>query len=218
MLFTCELVNRCIHTLLADKWFFLMMIMRITETCSEWICFTDRYVTKLIVDGFYFILYKQQRNVVNQTLRQSGGNLLPTNQCCFDNPPPSLSLSNIYIYIYIYMGGAGRSVGTAADYGLDGPGIESRWGRDFSHTPRTTLGPTQPPVQWVEGLSRGYSGRGVVLTTQPLLAPRSRKGRAIHPLGQFRPVTGVFYLYIYIYIVRLRVSLALSVDSHWCSV
>jgi hypothetical protein len=37
----------------------------------------------------------------------------------------------------------GSSVGIAADYGLDGPGIESRWGRDFSHTSRPALGPTQ---------------------------------------------------------------------------
>jgi hypothetical protein len=34
-------------------------------------------------------------------------------------------------------------------YGLDGPGIESRWGRDFQHPFRPTLGPTQPPIQWV---------------------------------------------------------------------
>jgi 8-oxo-dGTP pyrophosphatase MutT (NUDIX family) len=27
--------------------------------------------------------------------------------------------------------GPGSSVGIAIDYGLDGPGIESRWGRDF---------------------------------------------------------------------------------------
>jgi hypothetical protein len=46
-------------------------------------------------------------------------------------------------------------VGIATRYGLDGPGIESRWGRDFSHTSRPALGPTQPPIQWVPGLSRG---------------------------------------------------------------
>jgi hypothetical protein len=28
----------------------------------------------------------------------------------------------------------GSFVGIATGYGLDGPGIESRWGRDFSHT------------------------------------------------------------------------------------
>jgi hypothetical protein len=51
--------------------------------------------------------------------------------------------------------GPGSSVGIATGYGLDGPGIESRWGRDFSHTPRPALGLTQPAVQWVPGLSRG---------------------------------------------------------------
>jgi hypothetical protein len=51
--------------------------------------------------------------------------------------------------------GPGISVSTATDYGLDGPGIESEWGQDFSHMSRPTLGPTQSPVQWVPGLSRG---------------------------------------------------------------
>jgi hypothetical protein len=51
-------------------------------------------------------------------------------------------------------GWPGSSVGIATGYGLDGPGIESRWGRDFSHTSRPVLRPTKPPVQWVPALSR----------------------------------------------------------------
>jgi len=38
---------------------------------------------------------------------------------------------------------------------LDGPGIEYRWGRDFLHLSKPALKPTQPPVQWVPGLSLG---------------------------------------------------------------
>jgi hypothetical protein len=53
--------------------------------------------------------------------------------------------------------GVGRdsSVGIAARYGLDGPGIESLWGRDIPHPSRLVLRPTQPPMQWVSGLSGG---------------------------------------------------------------
>jgi hypothetical protein len=49
----------------------------------------------------------------------------------------------------------GSSVGIATDYGLDGLGIESWWGRDFLHLSRLALGPTQPPVQWYWVFARG---------------------------------------------------------------
>jgi len=49
----------------------------------------------------------------------------------------------------------GCSYCVATAHGLDGPGIESRWGRDFPHLSRPSLRPTQSHVQWVPGLSRG---------------------------------------------------------------
>ena len=42
------------------------------------------------------------------------------------------------------------SVGIATRYGLDGPGIETRWGRDFPHPSKPALWPAQPPIQRVK--------------------------------------------------------------------
>jgi hypothetical protein len=60
--------------------------------------------------------------------------------------------------------GRDSSVDIAARYGLDGPGIESRWGggRDFTHLSRPSLGPSQPLVLWVLHLFLGVDrpGRG----------------------------------------------------------
>jgi len=55
----------------------------------------------------------------------------------------------------MYWSGWDISVGIATRYGLDSLGIESWWGREILHLSRPALRPTQPPVQWVPGLSRG---------------------------------------------------------------
>ena len=45
-------------------------------------------------------------------------------------------------------------IGIATRYGLDGRGIESRWGRDFQRMSRPVLGPTNPPIYWVPEIFR----------------------------------------------------------------
>jgi hypothetical protein len=51
-------------------------------------------------------------------------------------------------------------VGIATSYGPECPGIESRWGRDFPHLSRPAPRPTQPPVQWVPGLTPEVKAAG----------------------------------------------------------
>ena len=50
--------------------------------------------------------------------------------------------------------GLGSLVGIATDYGLDGPGSNTG-GDEIFRPSRPALGPTQHPVKWVQGLSRG---------------------------------------------------------------
>jgi len=63
-------------------------------------------------------------------------------------------------YICGVTSGPGSVVGIATAYGLDGPGIECRWGRDFPHLTRPALRPTQPRAQGVPGLSWGKGAAG----------------------------------------------------------
>jgi len=87
--------------------------------------------------------------------------------------------------------GLGSVVGIATGYGLDGPGIESRWGARFSAPVQT--GPGAHPASCTMGTGSFLgikSGRGVTLTPHPLLVPWSWKSSAIPllPLWAIRPV------------------------------
>ena len=81
---------------------------------------------------------------------------------------------NYFTYVP-YIGGPGSVVGIATAYGLDGPGIESRWGERFSAPVQT--GPEAHPASCKMGTGSFPGvrcGRGVTLTPHPLLVPRSK--------------------------------------------
>ena len=62
---------------------------------------------------------------------------------------PVLFYFKIHLLITLQSVQLGRdsSVGIATRYGMDSPGIESRWVRGVPHPSRPALGPTQPPIQ-----------------------------------------------------------------------
>jgi len=82
------------------------------------------------------------------------------------------------------------SVGITTSYGLDGLGIESRWGRDFLNPSRPALGPTLAPVQWVLCIFPG--GEGVK-----------------------RPELGVYHLFNAVVKERVKVLLCLTSGPSW---
>jgi hypothetical protein len=119
-----------------------MSLFRLTFFKAHWLvtmlavaAVDDAYVQETIV--------KEERlNFKNATLQTHYGRTA------------GVSSSNCCLY-WCFNSGPGSSVGIATGYELDGPVIESRWGRDLPYLSRLALGPTQPPVQWIPGLSGG---------------------------------------------------------------
>ena len=107
----------------------------------------------------------------------------------------------LYIYIqYNIICGSGSLVGIATELRAGGSGIESPWGRDF---PPAQTGPGAHPASCKMGTGSfpGVKcGRGVLLTTHPLLVPLPWKSRAI-PLypnsGPHRACKGITLTFIY---------------------
>jgi hypothetical protein len=107
-------------------------------------------------------------------------------------------------------------------YGLDGPGIESRWGRYFSLLSRASLGPTHPPAERVPSHFPGSSGRGMALTTHCHLALRlETRAILLLPLCAFMAGYRANFIFIvctdmFIYLTRSTVYCRRCTNSLWC--
>ena len=85
----------------------------------------------------------------------------------------------------------GSSVGIATGYGLDGPGIESRWGGEIFRTcPDRPWGPLSLLYNGYRVFPGAKDRPGRDADPSPLLVPWSRKSRAtpLLPLWAVRPV------------------------------
>ena len=99
---------------------------------------------------------------------------------------------------------------------MDGPGIESRWGRDFPHPSRPALGPTQPPVEGVPSLSAGVKRPGRGADHSP---PSKRPGQEkvelylYSPSGPSWPVIGSTFTFTFYNQYVLKVLYIYKVET-----
>ena len=110
--------------------------------------------------------------------------------------PSDTTIFLFYYFYYWLLCGPGSSVGIATDYWLDGPG-SNPGGDEIFRPSRPALVAHPVSRKMGTGSFPGVKcGRGVLLTTHPLLVPRSWKSRVYlyPPSRPRRPVTGSLYL------------------------
>jgi hypothetical protein len=78
-------------------------------------------------------------------------------------------------YLTKYCRSRDSAVVIATRYGLEEPGIESRWGEIFRTYPDRLRGPPNLLYNGYQVFPGGKVGRGVMLNTHPLLVPWLRK-------------------------------------------
>ena len=102
------------------------------------------------------------------------------NQNKIEFSPANLHFKTHLIFSSSLLCGPGSSVGIATGYGMDGSGIDSRWGARFCASVQTGPGANPASCKMGTGSFLGVkSSWGVTLTPHPLLVPWSRKSRAI---------------------------------------
>ena len=135
--------------------------------------------------------------------------MLLSARCTPSRPSYSFGSQNVpitlcyFIFVFRTLCGPGSSVGIATELRDGRSGDRIPVGRDF---PPVQTGPGAQPASCTMG-TRSFPevkhARGVLLTTYPLLVPRSLKGRYITLPTLWAttgPVTGTLYLYLYSYI------------------
>ena len=103
-------------------------------------------------------------------------------------PLNSFYVSIFYSYVIWFTCAPGSSVGIATGYGLDDPGIESRWGARFSAPAQT--GPAAHPASCKMGTGSFpgvKSGRAVTLTPSPPFECRGHERLELYLYSPYGP-------------------------------